>query len=214
MNKLSKEKRDMLILTILGVVMVVGLIFTFGISDKLYDTWTTNARMLALQVKVDKDLRDIKPEKKHRVEEDLNQAKTELAPYEKDMVTEREAQGAIYKECIKLSDELHLDTYSFLRPPTVEFINEIGLLPRMGTNGAALVHLTVHGYYEEIGRFIAKWENKFPFMRIQKLHLTTDPRGGALLPASSTTGTNEEAGANEKLTGTFDVVVMKHPGGT
>ena len=173
MNKLSKEKRDHLILVAMGtLILVVGL--WYGVIANQQKTITgIAAKSQALK---DKQSRaNLLLRQGPEVEEKLAGRAKELAE----------------RECVMAPDR---DTYSwmlntlnpFLIPrrglsiPTIsqpEFAETV-LIPKFPYK-SAVFHLRGVGYYSELGSFIAEFENHFPLFLIRGLDIT--PAGGSLV---------------------------------
>ncbi len=79
---------------------------------------------------------------------------------------------------------VNIDTY------TQPELSDVGVIPKFPYRWATF-HLTGTGYYHEIGKFFAEFENVFPYFRIQNLNLSVNAGAGM---------------AAEKLSVTFDLV--------
>ena len=75
---------------------------------------------------------------------------------------------------------------------------EVGLFPRFPYRAASF---TVRGtaYYHDFGRFLADFENAFPYIRVQNIDLIPSP------------DTDSASGGREKLTFTMDLLTLVRP---
>ena len=79
-----------------------------------------------------------------------------------------------------------INIYSFSQPD----FTETGMFPKFPYTWATF-HLKGVGFYQDIGKFFADFENTFPYYRIQNVDLTANPGPGY---------------EPEKLSFTFDIV--------
>ncbi len=185
MKRLSKEKRNQLITVSFITLAVLGAAY-FGLIRPQYASLSKIARDTRA---AEKQLRDIKNTitSARTVTNDLSQTTLALAKIEADMA----------------SGDLYSWTYDTLRrfkqPYKVEIpdvghptIGEMDLLPafpykqiRIGINGT--------GYYHDLGRFVADFENNFPHARV--VNLVVEPMAGA-------------DGGNEKLTFKMEIIAL------
>lgn len=182
--KLSKEKRNQLILVLFCTVSVLVLMWLYLIRPRYAAlSHVTTARKTA-----GKKLADIQNTIKH-----ANTIPTELA---------KENQTLSHAESDMASGDLYSWTYNTIRlfkAPYHVNIPDIGH-PRVGTMDLLpdfpfkQVKFAVTGtaYYQDLGKFIADFENKFPHIRIVNLQMQ---------PADPT-------GSSEKLTFRMDVIVL------
>ena len=90
-------------------------------------------------------------------------------------------------------------------------IGEVGLLPKFPYQ-AAIFAVKASAYYRDFGKFLADFENKFPYMRVQNIKI--QPEAGARMPAPvGTRGTTaaKPASANEKVIIEMKVVTLIKP---
>src|ERR1043166_32016 len=167
MNKMPKEKRDMMILVILMAVAAIGVLYQFVLGDQIFGLLELQSRGLSLESKIYKNKSEYLNKRDKRLE-DLRKAQGELATYEKDMLTSRDnAKYELQKRCNELALELGFDD-TFVQDVTRASPEWPGVLPKMDYEGA-LMTVTLSGYYDQVGKFAAAFENKFPYMRLQQL---------------------------------------------
>jgi Tfp pilus assembly protein PilO len=194
MKNLPKEKRDRLILTLIGTIAVVvgmwyGLISTMresmdAISKQMEDkkTKVTNAQRL---VNSTSDL-----------QKGLEEATAKLKVIEDSM-----AAGDMYSWIIlrvnKFREDRKVDIPQFSR----EVRTDIAMFPKFPYKAAVF---TVRGtaFYHDLGKFIADFENAFPHTYLQNLELE---------PANNSSATANSGMHPELLTFKMEIVTLINP---
>ncbi len=189
MKRLPPAKRNMLIVVIIATAGLIGLIYIFLILPQ-----NANNRKLASDTKAAKAKWE---QYKTVIKQSSNTAKmveevtAELKLTEKDV-----ASGDIYSWTYDTLRRFKADYR--LEIPTIgqPAVEEVDLLPGVPYKQARII-LSGSGYFHDIGKFLADFENTFPHMRI--VNLKIDPYTGA-------------AGAgSEKLSFRTEVVVLVKP---
>jgi len=189
MKRLPPAKRNMLIVVIVATAGLIGLIYIFLILPQ-----NANNRKLAADTKAAKAKWE---QYKTVIKQSSNTAKmveevtAELKLTEKDV-----ASGDIYSWTFDTLRRFKADYR--LEIPTIgqPAVEEVDLLPGVPYKQARII-LSGSGYFHDIGKFVADFENTFPHMRIVNLQI--DPNTGA-------------AGAgSEKLSFRTEVVVLVKP---
>jgi Tfp pilus assembly protein PilO len=169
MNKLSKEKQQQLIFVGFITAIVVGLLYAFVIRAQ------ANAKTAKLgeienltgQVEQASKLKKESPD----VLANLETEKTKLDAMEKNM-----ASGDLYSWVIltvnKFKIGYNVDIPNFSR----EERTSVGIFADFPYEA---VKYTLKGsaYYHDLGKFLADFENAFPYIRVQNLDLS--PEGGS-----------------------------------
>jgi len=186
MKKLSKEKRNQLVLIGIAAVGVMGCIWYFLISFQQTKQAEIAKKITALQQQIDKTIRVVR--EAGQVQAEYKDATARLASIEEGMPS-----GDLYSLLVSRLKQFnvpsfHVDIPQFGLPS----VSEVPM-PDFPYHQAT-VSISGVAYYWDLGKFIAEFENKFPYSRIQNLSL--DPGGGA---------TPEE---REKLTFHFDIVTL------
>jgi len=191
MKKLSKEKRDQLILAVLLIAGGVTALW-FGLIN------FQNRRLRYLEsekVVVQKKLDDYEKMIKNadRIEADLGIASRKLADLEEDM-----ASGDLYLWLVK-NIRTFKAPYKSLDIPQLSQpdVKEANLLPKFPYKQ---VTFTIGGtsYFHDLGKFIADFENQFPLFRVINVEMEPSPA---------------VAGADrEKLSFKMDLVALVKPG--
>jgi len=165
LSKLSKEKRQQLVLVVLATVgILAGL--AFGLVKNQYQTL---ARMAVGKTDSERKFRQIQDSVKRspQLEADLRQARAALATEASDV-----ASGDLYDSIYTMVRKFKGNDYQVQ-------------IPQFGRTGAAVdvncltgfpykqVSMPVDGTarYQEFGRFLADFENRFPHVRIVNLSL-------------------------------------------
>ena len=191
MNPLPKDKRNKLILLAFGTLVVLaGLWFailspqcrklaeiakkTADAENKLADGQRTTASAEA-------------------TEAGLQNTAGKLQAIESGMPS-----GDLYAWFIQTLDQFRQPYRVELPQKSREVMGDAGLLPKFPYRAATF---TVRGgaYYHDFGKFLADFENHFPYLRVQNLELE----------ASSLTSTNSTD--REKLTFKIEIVALLNP---
>jgi Tfp pilus assembly protein PilO len=179
MNKLSKEKRDKLIMTAFVAVAVIGILYVFVLGAQKDKLAMLNAQISSAKDKMAKAERLVKS--KDTLDIQLSQNRQELDHREQDMAP----TGQYYYWFLKLLEEFRkkegLESSFVVDITQPEFI-EAGLMPQFPYKAAAFT-VRVNGQFQDVGRFIADFENAYPYFRIQNLHMQPEgPGTTATLP--------------------------------
>jgi Tfp pilus assembly protein PilO len=186
-KNVSKEKRDRIILTALGVLFVVAGMWSMLIRPVQS---RISERRTQLQ-KAEDDLTKARrlAEQALKIEEELETSLQKLRNIESQM-----ASGDLYSWIIRTMNPiqagftLDIPTYS---PPGVGVAEVFPEFPYEAARFA--FHGT--GTYHEIGKFVADMENRFPFARIANMELVS----------------NGKADPSERLTFKFEFVTLIKP---
>jgi Tfp pilus assembly protein PilO len=194
MKKLSKEKRNQLVLVVMVTAMVVsGLWFGLIISQQRLIKTLEKGKVDA----ADK-LARIEQTRKNEptIQANLNQATNELARVEEDM-----ASGDLYAWMLKTVGLLKLQHKVEITSVGSQDIKDVNLLPRFpykqasyGIGGAA--------YFHDLGKFVADVENQYPYFRLVNLDISPE--------ATVVAGDKE---IRERLSFRMDIIALIKPGG-
>lgn len=204
MTKLSKEKRDKLILAIIGVVGALGVLYTFVLGSQQDQLAAYRLQILSIKDKVSKAERLAKSEA--IVEKNLEESKQALALRTRDMSQQAQAHYWF----LKLLDEQRRKqglSSSFIADITQPEFQEVGLLPQFPFRAASF-GVRVNGHFTDVGKFIADLENNFPYFRVQLVRMS---------PAGTFTGATSGPGGEdnrEKLLTELRVITLLKPGTT
>jgi Tfp pilus assembly protein PilO len=192
MKNLPKEKRDRLILIVLGTLMVLIAIWYGLVSAQNKSLAAIHKRTLEQQDKVGSAKRLINSV--GDLEKSLEVATEKLRSIEHSM-----ASGDMYSWIIltmnRFRADRNVDIPQFSREVTVD----VGVLPKFPYRGA-LFNVRGSAYFHDLGKFIADFENEFPYLRLQNLELE---------PAASSSATS--TGDAEKLAFKMEIVTLVNP---
>lgn len=186
MNKLPKEKRDKLILVIVGSVAVLGLIY-FGLIGPQYDALskikiqTNNARNKLQKMEDTVKMADATHDAMIDAVDTLSHSEQDIASGDTFQWTYDMIRG--FKANYKSVDMPNIGQ---------SVISDVDYLPDFPYRQ---IKVTVSGtaYYHDLGKFIADFENTYPHIRIANLSM--EPTGE----------TGEES---EKLGFKMDILVL------
>jgi len=190
MNKLSKEKRNQLVL-----VVLVTLFALAGLWFGLINFQRTSLRSLAAdKAAAQKKLNDVETaiKNKDQLETELAKASRTLGDLEDDM-----ASGDLYSWMVNTIRQFNL-SYRVDIPQFSTIVEaDTSLLPGFPYKQVTM-RIGGTGYFHDLGKFIADFENRFPYVRVQNLDM--EPTSGSV--------TNE----GEKLSFRMDIVTLVKPG--
>ena len=170
MNKLSKEKKLHLILVGLATVGVIGGLWLGLLSLQ-------NKKIKDISAKIGATQQEIKKVEKVRVEAAeieaaLNESTTNLNAIESTMPS-----GDLYSWMVSTLRQFNVPSYRVDLPQIgVPSISEVRMFPSFPYHQAT-VAVGGTAYFYEFGKFLADFENHFPYMRVQNLNL--EPASGA-----------------------------------
>jgi Tfp pilus assembly protein PilO len=188
-KKLPKEKRDHLILVVLVTAAILGGL-GFGLIRAQYESLK---RIRTTERKAAADLQTMKNtiNRAEQIEIELGEVSRALASLEEGMASGDPYSWAI--DMVRRFRVAHRVDVPVISQPVV---SENTLLPDFPYKQASFA-LSGTGFYHDIGRFIADFENQFPEIRIVNLRLN---------PVASLV--NEE---KEKLEFKMDIVALMRP---
>ena len=192
MKHLPKEKRDRLLLVGVGtVVCLVGI--WYGLIraqqsglDRIVRTISENETKLGTAERLITST--------VQLQEQLADVTRRLEGVESSM-----ASGDMYSWVIQTVSKFRADRKVDIPQFSREVATEVGLLPAFPYK-AVLFNLRGTAYFQDLGVFLADFENEFPYLRVQNLELE---------PAANSNATN--VGENEKLSFRMELVALVHP---
>ena len=197
MIRLSKEKRDKLILVSIGTVAIIAGLW-LGVVK------TRREQIGLSQTKLEKAMEKLENARKMvsraaQAEADMEAASTKLNAIEDAM-----ASGDLYSWALLLMEKASVGQEIKVIDVTRPGKGDVGLLAQFPY---AAVNFTVRGnaYYHDFGKFVADFENRFPYFRVQNLSLTAGSEGTAGADSSGS-----RAG-EEKLSFKMDIVALVKP---
>jgi Tfp pilus assembly protein PilO len=191
MSQLIQHKRKQLVLVCLGTLLVLAAAYYYMIRSQQQSLASISSSKQKAQERLDMIKREIAAAE--RFEKQLEQGQDQLKKLENGM-----ASGDLYSWSInmirdfKLSYRIDIPQFSQIDGP-----RDMNLIPRFPYKQASL-SVAGTGHFHDLGRFVADFENRFPYMRI--LNVVLEPE----------TANNSET--SEKLSFKMDVVMLVKPG--
>lgn len=194
MKNLPKEKRERLILVIIGTLVIMVAIYYGVIGTQRTTLVQTLQRAKDEQNRVNNGQR--LAGSVAQLQKGIEASEAQLKAIEGNM-----ASGDMYSWIILTINNFKENGGYKVEIPTFsrEIIGEVGMLTKFPYRAASFsVRGTAH--FHEFGRFVADLENAFPYLRIQNLELD---------PGSSTFGNGSED--PEKLGFRMEIVTLVNP---
>jgi hypothetical protein len=191
MNKLSKEKRQQIILVALATLVVIGGFWYGLIEFQKTKIGEVSKHLGAAEQRLNRVQQAVRAADK--IERDLKVASQKLSAIEDTM-----AAGDLFSWFVLMLREIQLNHKLDIPQISRETVGDVTMLPDFPYKQAVY---TVRGtaFYQDFGKFIADFENHFPYFRVEKLELE--------LNLSSTPG------GMEKLAFRMDIVTLVKPTG-
>lgn len=192
MKNLPKEKRDRLIVVAVGTVLCVIALW--------YALIKTQHRVLERVAKQTFEQQN-KVENAQRLVNSVSeiQKKLDVSGQELKTIEDTMASGDMYSWIILTINTFRADRKVEIPQFSREVPIDIGILPRFPYR-AAQFNIRGTAYFHDLGKFIADFENAFPYMRLQNLEME---------PAANSSATS--TGDAEKLAFKMEVVTLVNP---
>ncbi len=196
---LSPEKKQHLIAVCIGTALVLALIYWFPIRSAQDDLMKVQSSITEAEKKYAEAAKLVKSAEAEG--EKLTRREEQLAAVEATMVTgdanlwirltyEKFRSQALYK----------VEIPNFPPPGMGDMV----MFPDFPYKAAAY-RVTGQAHYHDLGRFLADFENQFPYLRV--LNLSLGPEGpGGTAAVMATTGDDQE-----RLAFTFEAVALVKP---
>jgi Tfp pilus assembly protein PilO len=173
MTKLSKAQRDQLMGIGAGALVLVALLWFFGVAakqDELSKTQKSTAQMRDTVKRAENTMRQA---------EDIAgqlQARTQLLEKREGMLASNVDPYSWIINTINpfIQSRKGVNIFHYSQPE----INDTGIISDFPYKWATF-HLEGTGYYHDLGKFFADLENTFPYFRVQNLSLSANSSAGA-----------------------------------
>jgi hypothetical protein len=199
MARLSKEKRNRLVLVIV-LTIAIGIGLWYGIIS------TRNVRLEEAKASIRAAIDKLEKAKTLVKQADKAEARVAAATNQLNVVEDAMASGADhYTWAILLLEKARTRHEVKIIEVTRPVKSDVGLLAQFPYQ-AAIFTVRGAGHYHDFGKFLADFENSFPYFRIQNL---------SLAPASdSVVGSDTPAAvsAAENLSFRMEIVALIKPG--
>ena len=197
MALLSKDKRDRLILLIIGTIAIIVGLWYGVIRTRRERFEDSKTRRDAVIDKLEKARVRVKQAEK--VEAEMEAATRKLRTIEETM-----APGVnVYSWAAELLEKAKAGHEVNIIDVTRPSKGEVGLLAQFPYE-AAIFSVRGAAYYHDFGKFLADFENRFPYFRVQNLLLGTSGESSLGAEASA-------RGVEEKLQFKMDIVTVVRP---
>ena len=213
MNKLSTEKRNRLIIIAASALAICATLWFLVIRSQNENLRKRLESVEDVKTKIEKAQRLVR--RRALIEEELAQLRQEFAQAEAEMIPVEQLTGNKW-----LADKLRnfiKDRYdlSLLNLSNDALIGkQFLLLPKLDYSGAAY-NVELSGFFHEFGKFLADFENRFPYLRIQELRMW--PLATPLAATGPAADVPEElldSEAREQLRISMKVIILFKPAGT
>lgn len=193
MKNLPKEKRDRLLLLAIGTVAVLAGLYYGLISTQKKSLEEIVQKQVEQENKLNNGQRlaNSTPQIQKSLEESLAKLKS---------IESTMASGDMYSWMI-LTVNTFKENYKVEIPQfSREVPSEVGMFAKFPYK-AAVFHLRGTAFYHDFGKFVADFENAFPYLRIQNIELD---------PNISSAGNNNQS-EPEKLAFKMEIVALVNP---
>ncbi len=206
MNKLSKEKRDRVLLVAIGTCAVLAAFYLLILTGQRNALAEYATRIDSERQKLEKAERWLRmaPSIETRlgtIRKELDAKQEDMAPVDKFKWFYNTLESALARHKVRLVD--------ITREPE---LGEVGLLPKFPYR-AATFGVKLLASFHEYGAFLAEFENQFPYMRVQNLQIEPkiepETGKGQAVPVAL-----RPPGTRETLEITMRVVTLIRPGGS
>ena len=198
MVKLSKEKRDRLIVLIIGTLAVASGLWFGVIKTRRQQLEDSKGRLEEAKDKLDKAKARV--QQAERVELEKEAAARKLKVIEQTMASGVDLYSWAYLLLEKTRAGHEVNIIDVTRPAK----GEVGMLAQFPYD-AAIFSVRGTAFYHQFGKFLADFENQFPFFRVQSLSLS--PGSESLVASDDSSGRV----GNEMLQFKMDIVALIKP---
>ncbi len=191
MNKISKAKKQQIGLVLAGVAAVVAGLWYLVIQTQYSSLAGVQQKTLEMKDKVANAEHLLK--RAGEIEATLDAETKSLETIEEGM-----ASGDVYLWFINTINRFNATRQVSILDFQRELIGNVGVLPKFPYSAATFPVKGV-SHYSELGKFLAEFENSFPYARVQNLELA---------PATKAIGDEVE-----QLNFKFEIVALIRPTG-
>jgi len=171
MNKISKEKKQSIALILVAAIGVAGSLWYFVIQNQYTRLSSVQKRTQELSDKVGNAETLLK--KADAIEALIEENSTALEKIEESM-----ASGDIYLWMINTINQFNVAKEVTFLDFQREIVGDVGVIPKFPYK-AAIFPVKGTSHYHDLGRFLADFENRFPFVRVQNLELAPSAKTGS-----------------------------------
>jgi hypothetical protein len=170
-KKLKPEQQQKLLLTVVGTIVAIVALYYGLIRTQMAQLKTERSMAVQLESKVADAERLLK--RAAEIQKEVDETSAKLMAIEETMAP---ANNDLYAWMFKLVTKFQEGRKVEVRQISREVPCEVGIFPAF-PYAAIPASVDGQGKYHEIGKFIADFENQYPWFRVQNLELR--PIGGA-----------------------------------
>jgi len=169
MNKLSKDKRNQLILVAMVTAGTIAGLWFYVIAGQKQTIAEISQKIVDTRDKIDRIQTVVTGAT--QVEAGLKVATERLYIIENGMPS-----GDLFSWIVRMIKTFNNPTYKVEMPQYgIPVVTPVSMLPNFPYSQSA-VAVSGNSYYSDFGKFLSDFENHFPYMRVQNLSL--EPGGG------------------------------------
>ncbi|MDX1952441.1 MAG: hypothetical protein SFY81_09660 [Verrucomicrobiota bacterium] len=207
MSKLSKDKKDKLLIIIVSALGLMAVLYFFVISSQNAKITEYQSKISTLQDRHEKAKRLLKTAAV--IDEELQTIQKELDQHQKDMAP----PGQYYIWFFRLLDSFRKNYNVQIVDMTQPTFSDAGLLPKFPYK-TAVFGVRLNAPFHDFGKFLADFENAYPYMRVQDLRILPMSRqvGSFMGTGTNSAPAQMPAGnVSEKLNIELKVVTLIKP---
>lgn len=192
MSKLSKDKRDKIILV--GIVTAAASAAIWLLVIKSQNETLKNVRAEVIKSRDQLKRGQVALTTQAQINENFEKAAEKLKQRESTMAAPNDMYSWLIQTLNSFRTGYRVDIPQFGR----ELPSEVGIFPKFPYR-AALFNVKGSAYYHDFGKFLADFENAFPYIRVQNIELESAIESGG----------SREAG--EKLNFKMELLTLVRP---
>ena len=192
MSKITKDKRDKMILISVGTLVVVGALWFFLINAQLGTLKKVRTDTIKSREQLEGGQRTVKSEA--QVKQEFEESSKALRQRESAMASPND----MYLWHIEMLNKFRVGYKVEIPQFGGGLMSEVGVLPKFPYS-AAVFNVRGSAHYHEFGKFLADFENAFPYIRVQNITLE---------PATGEIGTSD---TREKLSFKMELLTLVRP---
>jgi hypothetical protein len=173
MNKMSKDKRDKMLLVCIGAAGIIAIVYFFVISDMRVEIATLQSKITTLDDKRDKSDRLLKRQADFQAS--IEQLRKTLNARQADMPRPGQDHSWFIHLMEDRRTKFNLDVVDIRNPEPWD----PGILPKFPFRAVSF-HVTLLGAYTDFGKFLADFENSYPYMRVQIMNIAPEVQNTAV----------------------------------
>jgi hypothetical protein len=200
MSKLPKDKRDKIILIGMVTVVASAAIWLLLVKTQYNTLRTARAQAVTAQGQLDRGQATLMT--KTKTAEDFEVASKQLREKESIMAAPNDMYSWLIQTLNKFRAGHRVEIPQF-GPPQM---SEVGVFAKFPYH-AAVFNVRGTAYYHDLGKFLADFENTFPFIRVQNIEL--EPAGEGTSKSGSENASSQES--REKLNFKLELLTLVRP---